>query len=93
MKTASSLCALAAAAIFPGHANALYKCVSNDAVVYQDRPCVTGAETTVEMVVPTFGESSRIAVRHTRATALVPAKDDAALVAVPLIVPVPPPKN
>ena len=71
---APSLCVLAMAAVLSSHANAfdgraLYRCATKDIVVYQDQACVTGAQTEVKIVVPTFGASPRMAVLSSHANA------------------------
>ena len=53
MKNTTLLCAIAVAATFAGHAEAIYKCTTPKGVVYQDRPCREGTESDVTIVVPT----------------------------------------
>ena len=71
---APSLCVLAMAAVLSSHANAfdgraLYRCATKDVVVYQDQACVTGTQTEVKIVVPTFRASPRMAVLSSHANA------------------------
>ncbi len=53
MKNAPWLCLIALAGAFAGHAEAIYKCTTPRGVIYQDRPCREGAESDVQIVVPT----------------------------------------
>jgi hypothetical protein len=53
MKTTTAFCLALAALAFAGPANAIFKCTTAKGVVYQDRPCRTGNETDVTIVVPT----------------------------------------
>ena len=53
MKKTTLFCALAMAAAFSGHAEAIYKCTTPKGVVYQDRPCKEGTESDVTIVIPT----------------------------------------
>jgi hypothetical protein len=53
LKNTTLLCAIAVAAAFAGHAEAIYKCTTSKGVVYQDRPCREGTESGVTIVVPT----------------------------------------
>src|SRR5215471_4927424 len=50
LKNTTLLCAVAVAALFAGHAQAIYKCTTPKGVVYQDRPCKEGAESGVTIV-------------------------------------------
>ena len=74
MKTAPSLCVLATAALLSSHAHALdakafYRCAMKEFVVYQDTACLTGIQTMVQIVVPTFGESGWKPVLYAQPTA------------------------
>lgn len=53
MKNATLILAVSVAALFAGHAEAIYKCTTPKGVVYQDRPCKEGAESGVTIVIPT----------------------------------------
>jgi hypothetical protein len=53
LKNTTLLCAMAVAATFAGHAEAIYKCTTPKGVVYQDRPCREGTESDVTIVIPT----------------------------------------
>ena len=57
MKATTALCVAIAAAAFAGPANAIFKCTTAKGVIYQDRPCQTGTETDLQIVVPT-GEAA-----------------------------------
>jgi hypothetical protein len=93
MKCAASFCVLVWAAVLSSHANALHKCVTQDGVVYQDRPCLTGTDSVVQVVVPAFGESPPTPTRYARAK-VEPSVKEGAMVAVPVsIVAIPPPKK
>jgi hypothetical protein len=93
MKRAASLCVLILASVLSSQACAIHKCVTKEGVVYQDRPCVVGDSSVVQMVVPTFGESSQKSTALVRVRAEAPTKDGE-LVAVPVsVVAVPPPKQ
>lgn len=46
-------CAIAVAALFSSHTEAIYKCTTAKGVVYQDRPCREGSESDVQIVIPT----------------------------------------
>ena len=93
MKTATSFCLLAVAAMLSGHAHALYKCTTKEGVVYQDRPCATGTETVVQFVTTSLGESPQTPIRYAR-TKVDATIDDSSLAAVPVSVVVKlPPKN
>ena len=92
MKSASSLCVLAMAAALSSPANALYKCATKDVVVYQDRPCVTGTQAVLKVVVPTSGDSPWKPVKYASPTVEAAAKD-ASLVAIRVPVVVTPPPN
>src|SRR5512144_78833 len=53
MKRTKLIPVMAIAAAFAGNAEAVYKCTTAKGVVYQDRACVEGAQTDVNIVVPT----------------------------------------
>jgi hypothetical protein len=53
MKHKTLFCLMVVAAAFAGNAEAIYKCTTAKGVVYQDRPCREGAETDVQIVIPT----------------------------------------
>ena len=54
LKNTTLLCAVAAAAaLFAGNAEAIYKCTTPKGVVYQDRPCKEGTESDVTIVINT----------------------------------------
>jgi len=53
MKRTKLILVMAIAAAFAGNAEAVYKCTTAKGVVYQDRPCVEGAQSDVNIVVPT----------------------------------------
>jgi len=53
MKPIVLLYLMVVAAAFAGNAEAIYKCTTAKGVVYQDRPCREGAETDVQIVIPT----------------------------------------
>ena len=50
LKNTTLLCALAAAILSAGPAEAIYKCTTPKGVVYQDRPCKEGTESDVSIV-------------------------------------------
>jgi len=87
MNTAASLCVLAMTAVLSSHANAFYKCTTKGEVLYQDRPCLTGTETVVKIVVPTFGESPRKVFQYARPKVEAAVKDDSVMaIRVPVVV-------
>jgi hypothetical protein len=47
------LCAIVICAGFAVPAEAIYKCTTAKGVIYQDRPCLEGTETGVQIVIPT----------------------------------------
>jgi len=53
MKRTTLYCLLFLGAALTGNAEAIYKCTTAKGVVYQDRPCQEGAETDVQIVIPT----------------------------------------
>ncbi len=53
MRHTTLFCVMVAAAAIAGNAEAIYKCTTAKGVVYQDRPCRDGAETDVQIVIPT----------------------------------------
>ena len=55
-------CAIAVAALFSGHTEAIYKCTTAKGVVYQDRPCREGSESDVQIVIPTGELAPRAAL-------------------------------
>ena len=92
MKSVTSFCVLVVVAVLWSDAHAVNKCVTKEGVAYQDRPCIVGESSVVQMVVPTFGESPQKSTRLVRASSGASLKDGE-LVAVPVsVVAVPPPK-
>ena len=93
MKNAALFYVLVIIATLPNEASAINKCVTKEGVVYQDRPCLAGEQTVVEIVVRAFGKSRPRPVSAWRTTADASVKDSV-LVAVPVsVVAAPPPKQ
>jgi hypothetical protein len=53
MKRTTLYCMMFLGAALAGNAEAIYKCTTAKGVVYQDRPCREGAESDVQIVIPT----------------------------------------
>jgi hypothetical protein len=53
MKRTTLYCMMILGAALAGNAEAIYKCTTAKGVVYQDRPCREGAESDVQIVIPT----------------------------------------
>jgi hypothetical protein len=82
MNNTSLFCVMIAAAAFAGHAEAIYKCKTPRGVVYQDRPCLQGQETDLQIVIPTGEVAPRSVAEDEDAQAGV-ARADARLGAQP----------
>ena len=78
-----SLCVMAIAATLSSPSHAVYKCTTDDRVVYQDKPCSTGPGELVSILVPRGMESEQAASPKSRARAEPDAASDG-LVAVPV---------
>jgi hypothetical protein len=92
MKELVTALVFATAAGFSWHAHALYKCVTAEGTAYQDRPCLTGTQTIIEIGISMLGDSERMVTQivHPRVP-LAPAGD--LLVAVPVSFAVPIPRK
>jgi hypothetical protein len=77
---------IAAALSSPSHA--IYRCTTNDHVVYQDTPCERGTGTLVSIVLPQGMESVQVASTKSRVRA-EPDPESDGLVAVPVSIKIP----
>ena len=80
-----SLCVLAIAATLSSPSHAIYRCTTNDHVVYQDTPCERGTGTLVSIVLPRGMEPAPATPPKSRARGEADSTDDG-LVAVPVSV-------